>query len=751
MEELLLLCAVFLFAPIIISIVAIAKVTSLKSEVERLRAMILERGVATPRTEAPAMRVEESFEMEPVAAATDSPRPVEPQTIPVPASPPPVEPPRVPPLPTATAIPKQPKPKVGMEFMMGGRAAAFAGIAILVTGIVFLVGYAIQKSWIGPGTRIVLGLISGGTLVAVGHFVSRRDEKLMLFGRVLTGGGSALFYFTVFAAYGVYHLIGPVAAGAGLFASALAVFGLAMVYRSQSVGVLGVLGAFVTPLLIGGDLEAGVFPLVYIALVNVPVILLGVRRKWQILYNLAFVFTLTHYLLWFNWVSDSEVGAGIGFAVLFYLEFAALGLLKLRSEQLISGRTADLIRLVSSSLLLMGAVYVLLDNAGMNGWIGSAFLLLAILHAGIAYFAFKQLSQFSGEILAFLAGGLFFATMALPAQLDGEWVSLGWAIEGVIVAWFAGRVRSQALLGGAFLLGLIGILKGLLFDVGLYTSHPNLFLNARFIVGGTSTVLLGVQGKLAGRFPEKEGSFKWQDAMWWAGVIGAVLVFFADTFWSLGADEAFSWLITSVMLMATGTAVLLLAPKKSSVTILGSILLLAVPIKIVLIDAWVGLDYGGYGLIPFRNAVIWTQLIVAGVLIVLVQPRVATREITVVCKMPTFSRLTNILALVSGIGVVTIEIMRKNSDWANTAVTILWAVCALVLILFGMKRRIAAYRYFGLILFAVTTLKVLLVDSSALKGLERIAAFMVTGVLLLALSFAYQKASVYFEALEAEQ
>ena len=70
----------------------------------------------------------------------------------------------------------------------------------------------------------------------------------------------------------------------------------------------------------------------------------------------------------------------------------------------------------------------------MNGWIGTAFLLLAVLHAGLAHFAFKKLSRFSVEILAFLAGGLFFATMALPAQLDGEWVSLGWAIEGVIVA-----------------------------------------------------------------------------------------------------------------------------------------------------------------------------------------------------------------------------------------------------------------------------------------------------------------------------
>lgn len=633
---------------------------------------------------------------------------------------------------------------------MGSKAAAFAGIAILVMGIAFLVGYAIQHSWIGPGTRVVLGLLSGGLLVGVGHFVGRRDEKYILFARVLTGGGSALFYFTVFAAYAFYHLIGAVAAGAGLFASALAVFGLAMAYRAQSVAVLGVLGAFITPLLIGGDMDAGVFPLVYVALVNVPVILLGVRRKWQVLYNLAFVFTVVHYLVWLGWVGEGEFWTGLIFAVLFFAEYAALGLLKLRCEQKVSGRTVDMVRLVLSSLLLLGVVYWLFDDAGMNQWIGTAFLLLALGHVAVAYFAFKVLTRFNGEILSFLAGGLLFAALALPAQLDGAWVSLGWAIEGAVLAWFATRVQSRVLQAGAFLLGLIGIMKALLFDVSLYRNTPLLFLNARFMVGLLSAALLGMQGKIAGRFPEEGGASRWQDTLWWVGVMGAVLVFFADTFWTLGAGDAFSWLITSLMLLATGAAVILIAPPKSSVTLLGSALLLLVPFKILLIDSFIGLEFVDYELTPFSNAVIWVQLAVVGIIILLILPRILSRDVQFVFPAPTFSRLLNLLSLAAGIGVVSLEILRNDSDWANMAVTILWAVCALGLIFFGMKRRRAAHRYFGLVLFGFATLKVLLVDSSELNGLERIAAFMGTGILLLVLSFGYQKASAYFHALKDE-
>ena len=577
MDEALIILVVllFLFAPITLAIIALVKASQSGRELERLRREI------QPLLSRAAIEKSAAPEPKPVSMPDPLPEPAtigteEPVVTPPVAVPPPVPP----------SLPSKARPRGGLEFMMGGKAAAFAGIAVLVTGIVFLVGYAIQHSWIGPGMRIVLGLLAGGLLVAGGHFVERRDEKLRLFARVLTGGGSALFYFSVFAAYGIYHLIGTVMAGAGLFASALAVFGLSMAYRSQAVGVLGVLGAFVTPLLIGGDMDDGVFPLVYVAVINIPVLLLGVHRKWQLLYNLAFVFTIIHFLVWLDWFNDCEVWVGLGFALLYFIEYAALGLLKLRSEQKISGRSADMIRLILASLLLLGTVYWLLNDAGKGSWVGAAFLILALLHVGLARFAFKVLSGFNAEILCFLSGGLIFATLALPAQLDGEWVSLGWAVEGVVLAWFAGRVRSRALQGGAFLLGLIGILKSMTFDFTFYEATPNLFLNARFIVGMISAGLLGAQGWLASRYPEEKTTV-WQDLLWCAGVIGAVIVFYIDTFWTLGEDEIFSWLMTSLMLLGAGAATILLAPRKSGVIRLGAVLLLLVPLKLAL-DAVVG-------------------------------------------------------------------------------------------------------------------------------------------------------------------
>ena len=523
-----------------------------------------------------------------------------------------------------------------------------------------------------------------------------------------------------------------------------------MLYSSQSVAVLGVLGAFITPLLIGGELDAGIFPLVYIALINVPVILLGVRRKWQVLYNLAFCFTIIHFLIWMDRLGRGDFAPGLVFAIVLYLQYALLGLLKLRQEQDIYGRSTDLVRLIAASLLLPGAVYWLFAEAGHDDWTALAFVGLALLQFAVAGAAWKLLRRFAGEITAFVAGGLFALAMALPVHFDGEWVSLGWGIEGVLIAWFAVRVRSRPLQAGAFLLGLIGLFKVLVYDIILYDAPPGLFLNARFGTGLLSVALLGLQGRLAARMPEDEQADHWCDAAWWIGSLAAVFFFFSDVFWTLGPDEPYSWLLTSLVLLLGGSVLVLFAPKNMTVLSLGCLLLLAVPIKLFLVDSVLALEAVQHGPDPFANTILWIQLLMLGLVVVLIQPRLEQGGGRLPASPAAMACAINLASLASGLGLLSLETGRLETDWADMAITILWAVSALILILFGMKRRRAAHRYFGLVLIGLAALKVLIIDSSELDGLQRIGAFIGTGILLLLLAFAYQKASAWFQGLEGD-
>jgi len=117
------------------------KVSSLRVEVDALKMRVADaRAVAVPPKPVPEPTPA------PKSAPVPKPVPVKPAAASVPSD----------------FSPKPAKARPGMEFLLGGKAAAFAGAAILMIGIVFLVGYAIQNSWIGPGARVIIGLLLGG-------------------------------------------------------------------------------------------------------------------------------------------------------------------------------------------------------------------------------------------------------------------------------------------------------------------------------------------------------------------------------------------------------------------------------------------------------------------------------------------------------------------------------------------------------------------------------------------------------------
>ncbi|MFH0908368.1 MAG: DUF2339 domain-containing protein [bacterium] len=636
----------------------------------------------------------------------------------------------------------RPAKDAGLEVALGGKAASFIGIAAMVLAVVFFVGYAIQNGWIGPGTRIVLGLLSGGVLVALGHLAEVRGKNLDVLARALTGGGSALFYFCVFAAFSIYHLVGPTLAGAGLVASAAAVFALSAVYNSQAIGVLGLLGAYITPVLVRGDFSTGLFPLAYIAVVNIPVIAMGVRRNWQVLQSLGAFFTVVLAAAWLGQelpgIGTGAWKVGLAFVLVYYSEFVVLGLLKVGTARTSTVHAFDMLRVLFLSLALLGALEWILAEAGHRDWRGAAYLVVAIAHLGVVQFGRRTCREFKDEVLAFTIVALTFASLALPAQLDGAWVSLGWGFEGVLLAWFALRIRSPILQVGALGLGLLGLGKSIAFDVTLYDAPPRLFLNGRFCVGILSSLLLGAQGYLHDKAPpvdEKPSS--WPTVLWCLGLLGVVGVVFGDTLFSLGERDPWTWMITTLAICGVGL-VATLASGNTTVASLGLMLLLVVPIKVVLFDLAVSRHGYGTEWHAFQNGIFFLRL-----LVILVGgiwfARLAERNPFTAIRKQNLPVITYIVSALAVLWIVTVEIDRLKSGWSDGLITIWWAVSAFVLVITGLVRRRAYLRYLGLAVFGVTVLKVFLIDTAGLHGLERIAAFFGVGLLLLVLSYAYQR------------
>jgi len=731
-----LLIGALVFGPIVLSIVALSTASRASREVRELKATLARQGGLARDVAAPA----------PAPAPASEPLRPPPMPVSTPERDKLLEEltgEKPPPMPAAVArAQEKQKSDRALEVALGGKAASFIGIAAMVLAVVFFVGYAIQNGWIGPGTRIVLGLLSGGVLVALGHVAEVRGRNLGVLARALTGGGSALFYFCVFAAFNIYNLIGPALAGAGLVASAAAVLALSALYNSQAIGVLGLLGAYITPVLIRGDFSEGIFPLAYIAVVNIPVIAMGVRRNWQVLQSLGTLFTT---ILMAAWLAEELPGqgadawqTGLAFVFLYYGEFAVLGLLKIGKERTRNVLAFDILRVLFLSLALLGALEWILAEADYREWRGAAYLVIAVAHIGLVQLARRKCPEFKEEVLAFTIVALTFASLALPAQLDGAWVSLGWGFEGVLLAWFALRIRSPILQAGAMGLGLLGLGKSIVFDVTLYDAPPQLFLNGRFCVGILSSLLLGVQGYIHDKAPHvDEKPSSWPTLLWCLGLLGAVGVFFGDSFFTLTYSDPWAWMITTMAICGVGL-VATLASGNATVASLGLLLLLVVPIKIVLFDIGASRHYYGEEWRAFQNGIFFLRILVilaGGVWFA----RLAERDQFAGVRKQNLPVITYIVSALAVLWIVTVEIGRIKTGWSDGLITLWWAVSAFALIITGLARRRAYMRYLGLAIITVTVLKVIFFDTAGLQGLERISVFFGVGLLMLILSYAYQR------------
>ena len=78
-------------------------------------------------------------------------------------------------------------------------------------------------------------------------------------------------------------------------------------------------------------------------------------------------------------------------------------------------------------------------------------------------------------------------------------------------------------------------------------------------------------------------------------------------------------------------------------------------------------------------------------------------------------------------------------QWSGITVTLLWLLTAVVLFVLGVRLNSNPLRMTGITLMGVTLLKLLVLDSLTFSTIQKVIAYLVLGVLLLLVSFFYQK------------
>jgi len=197
--------------------------------------------------------------------------------------------------------PEAPKPAFSLEHFMGVKLFAWLGGIAMFFGVIFFVKYAFERNLIPPAVRIALGFVTGGGLL-VGGLWAHRKEAYRILAQSLCATGILVLYGVSFAAYALYHF-DAFSQPMTFFLMSLitvAAFLIAIRLNAQVVAALGMIGGFLSPVLLstGEDHPIGLFS--YIALLNVGVLATTRFKPWKHLPTAAGLGTILMQIGWFH-------------------------------------------------------------------------------------------------------------------------------------------------------------------------------------------------------------------------------------------------------------------------------------------------------------------------------------------------------------------------------------------------------------------------------------------------------------------
>ena len=186
---------------------------------------------------------------------------------------------------------------MSLEERLGTQWAVWVGGIALALGGVFLVRYSIEAGLLGPGVRVILGALLAIALIATGEWARRSERLSGISGipsahipSILTAAGTVVAYADVYVSYALYDFLNPGLAFILLGAVALATLAAALLHGPALAG-LGLVGAYVTPMLVASEKPDFWSLYIYLAIVTAAAFTLARMRMWRWLALTAIVFS----------------------------------------------------------------------------------------------------------------------------------------------------------------------------------------------------------------------------------------------------------------------------------------------------------------------------------------------------------------------------------------------------------------------------------------------------------------------------
>ena len=680
--------------------------------------------------------------------------------------------------------PKQPS---DLEKIIGESWINKIGILIVIIGVAIGAKYSIENELISPLTRIILGYLVGIGLLGFGIKLKPKFEG---YSAVLVSGSISIFYFITYFAYSFYNLIPQILAFAMMLIFTVFTVFAAIKYNRVVIAHIGLIGAYAVPFLLSSGSGRVDILFSYMLIINLGILFISIKRDWKTLHYSAFFFTWMIYGSWFaNKSFDSNLqgyeALGIGFATAFFLVFYGVSLF----NNIISKEKLDKVNIIL--ILLNSFIYFGFEFGIFNGhsildsYLGLFTLFNAAIHFAVLFFIKSKKLADSTLFYSTLGMVFTFITIAIPIQLDGNWVTLMWTTQGTILFWLGKTKKisiyekiSLPILGLAFL--------SFLEDWERYSYAVDLdihaFWNINFLTGIFAVLGYGFAVYLSRKHPDPEiqkfSPFNTIKSFY----LPALLVLTAYLTFRNEIGYFFDYWYESTSLKG----------KEIGETDEFSLYNYDIEIfKNIYLLAYSLVFFGGMALLnfyKFKNKVLGISAIAIGLLVLFAAQTFGVGELGelrysyingnsnkyfnvsfnyILIRYPLWSSIAfalwaifkNAKSIIENTkfhifldAVIYISILNFLSNelvtWMDLAgyqdvfklgLSILWSVYSLLLVGLGIFQKKKHLRIFALVLFGITLAKLFLYDISNLSTIYKTIVLIILGLLLLIISFLYNK------------
>jgi len=644
--------------------------------------------------------------------------------------------------------------KNNIEAFIGQNLINKIGIFLIIIGVIAASQYTYVRL-----TDMLKGISMfalGSIMLVIGEILNRKKPNVFSLG--VTSGGIAILYVATSVSYFGLKILSMYPALIICLLVTAVSFVLSLRYNSQTIAAFALIGGYLPIFSISGNLIMIFGAMVYFTILNLFALGISFNKKWQISSFIALTLNIfgTVYIVGSAFTKMRDLNFGINqiivlvYIITAFLIYTAIPVMSTYKTTK-KFRGADVVFLSINTLISSIIMYVAFYEFELDKFTGMLSLLFAVIYLISGRIVEKKFENEKNVTALFYLTGLAFVVLVVPFQFGKSWVSLGWLVEGVLLTTYGILRKEKMFKISGFVINYICLIAFVLLDVLLKVD--DLFAYKYLAITLGSFIILGAYIYKNEVWEVSQKIYKyavivnlWFYAAYTCGKISEILdKVLLD---APGISEAltFTVFITETFLIAYG----LLRIKRIAVVgtrVISYLMYFVGALLTVAFNSNYIFTYTGEGEMPLVITVIGTLVLIFANLLAVLAVKDLTKNFVITEKLkvewyPLIISAFFVLLLTQNLTV------QYGLEFSNIAISIIYAVTALIWIVFGFIRKYTFIRRFGLGLSVMSVAKLFLIDLSYLTMGYKIVGYFALGVSLVAISFVYQYFSKKLEKVE---